>query len=374
MPDQSWGSTAGVATQAAEVFHSASVGNRTSLAYMSPRTYMTHRMLQVAHTNLRKLARLNAQNPMAEMDHIRLNNFFHTRGSRRCERGEGCQCPSNTSDAKLASFLTVTSCSSAKVGVGRQRGEGATDDGAAIADDHASAGVGPVDEALHPGPVATGASPVGPDESAEHPQVGAEDSRHGGAVAAVTSEVGSSRLSDCSSASSGGASDDFRAAGAVDQSSGLVYDGHSSEDGAASISVAPAKGARQGNRRFLDEASVLFRTGLAAAPLSEYQVVFLTELVDGRAGDHPGQPMKKSGICLTVAAYNLLGGDHWLNDEIMHSYGGIIKARDDQLRPFLGREPPKTMVPEPDASKRRPRRTRVINTHFYDLLNRPRWG
>jgi len=93
MPGPSLGSTVGVATQAAKVFHSASVGNRTSLAYMLPRTYMTHRMLQVAHTNIRKLARLNAQNPMAEMDHVRLNNFFHTRVSPRCERGEGFQCP-----------------------------------------------------------------------------------------------------------------------------------------------------------------------------------------------------------------------------------------------------------------------------------------
>jgi len=226
MPVQSLGSTGGVATQAAKVFHSASAGNRTSLSYMSPRTYMKHGMLQVAHTNIRKLARLNAQNPMAEMDHVRLNNFFHSRVTRRSERGEGLQCPSSTSDANLALFLTVASCSSAKVGVGRRMGEGATPGGAAIADDHASADVGPVDEVPRPDSVATGESPVGPEESAEHPQAGAEDSRHGGAVAAVTSEVGSTRLSDCSSASSGGASDEFRAAGAVDQSTGTVDDGH----------------------------------------------------------------------------------------------------------------------------------------------------
>lgn len=163
-------------------------------------------------------------------------------------------------------------------------------------------------------------------------------------MATVTSEVGSTRLSDCSSASSGGASDEFRAVGAVEQSTGMVDNGHLSDDGAASIAEAPAKGARQGNRRFLDEASVLFRTGLAAAPLSEDQVVFLTELVDGRAADQSAQPMNKAGICLTVADYNLLGGDHWLNDEIMNSYGCMINARDDQLRQFLGREPPETTV------------------------------
>eukprot|EP00170_Pyropia_yezoensis_P001102 contig_5033_g1106 len=55
MPDQSLGTTAGVATQAAEVSHSVSVGNRTSLAYMAPATYMIHRMIQVAFMNTRKL-------------------------------------------------------------------------------------------------------------------------------------------------------------------------------------------------------------------------------------------------------------------------------------------------------------------------------
>lgn len=48
MPDQSSGATSGVATQAAEVSHSISAANRTSLAYMSPTTYIIHRILQVA--------------------------------------------------------------------------------------------------------------------------------------------------------------------------------------------------------------------------------------------------------------------------------------------------------------------------------------
>lgn len=61
MPDQSLGTTAGVATQAAEVSHSVSVGNRTSLAYMAPATYMIHRMIQVAFMNTRKLYRLHAE-------------------------------------------------------------------------------------------------------------------------------------------------------------------------------------------------------------------------------------------------------------------------------------------------------------------------
>jgi len=39
MPDEILGTTAGVATQAAEVSHSIAVVNRTSLAYMSPPSY-----------------------------------------------------------------------------------------------------------------------------------------------------------------------------------------------------------------------------------------------------------------------------------------------------------------------------------------------
>jgi len=102
MPYQSLGNTAGVATQAAEVFHSVSVGNRTSLAYITPKTYMTHRMIQVAHTNLRKLARHHSKNLKGEMDHVRLNFFFHSRVSRRCERGDTCKCGGAVSRGKLA--------------------------------------------------------------------------------------------------------------------------------------------------------------------------------------------------------------------------------------------------------------------------------
>ncbi|KAK1862420.1 hypothetical protein I4F81_004994 [Pyropia yezoensis] len=51
MPDESLGSTAGVATQAAEVSHSIAVVNRTSLAFMAPATYMVHKMAQVAMMN-----------------------------------------------------------------------------------------------------------------------------------------------------------------------------------------------------------------------------------------------------------------------------------------------------------------------------------
>jgi len=92
MPDQSLGATSGVATQAAEVSHSISAANRTSLAYMSPTTYIIHRILQVAHMNLRKLAKLYAGKPRAENDHVPLAAFFHRRISHECQRGASCVC------------------------------------------------------------------------------------------------------------------------------------------------------------------------------------------------------------------------------------------------------------------------------------------
>lgn len=94
MPDQSLGTTASVATQAAEVI---SVGNRTSLAYMAPATCMIHRMIQVAFMNTRKLYRLHADNPRAEIDHIELVGFFHARLSRTCQIGAACSCDASAS-------------------------------------------------------------------------------------------------------------------------------------------------------------------------------------------------------------------------------------------------------------------------------------
>jgi len=98
MPDESLGATAGVATQAAEVSHSIAVANRTSLAYMKPATYMTHKMVQVAMMNIRKLQRLASANPKAENDHVPLAPFFHSQLARNCERGSSCSCQASMAE------------------------------------------------------------------------------------------------------------------------------------------------------------------------------------------------------------------------------------------------------------------------------------
>ena len=95
MPDESLGSTAGVATQAAEVSHSIAVANRTSLAYMAPQTYMVHKMVQVPMMNIRKLQRLSSSNTTGENDHIPLAPFYHGQLARSCQRGSSCSCQSS---------------------------------------------------------------------------------------------------------------------------------------------------------------------------------------------------------------------------------------------------------------------------------------
>lgn len=93
MPDESLGTTSGVATQAAEVSHSISVVHRTSLAYMSAATYMVHRMVQVAFMNLRKLYRLHTSDVKAESDHVPLAPFFRSKILHQCERAAVCASP-----------------------------------------------------------------------------------------------------------------------------------------------------------------------------------------------------------------------------------------------------------------------------------------
>ena len=92
MPDESLGKTADVATQAAGDAHSIAVGNRTSLACMHPTTYMTHRIVQVAFQNIRKMYRLFSGNPKAEKDHVPLSPFFHSRIAEACARAPSCCC------------------------------------------------------------------------------------------------------------------------------------------------------------------------------------------------------------------------------------------------------------------------------------------
>lgn len=107
MPDESLGATAGVATQAAEVFLSIAVGNRISLAYMSPATYMVHKMVQVAFMNVRKLQRMSLINPQAENDHVPLAPFYHIALAQACLREHSCSCQKNATDMGVQAEQTL---------------------------------------------------------------------------------------------------------------------------------------------------------------------------------------------------------------------------------------------------------------------------
>lgn len=98
MPDESLGSTAGVATQAAEVSHSIAAANRTSLAYMAPATYMVHKMVHVAMMNIRKIHRVCQTNSAGENEHVPLAPFFHSRRSRVCTGWSVCACQAGVAD------------------------------------------------------------------------------------------------------------------------------------------------------------------------------------------------------------------------------------------------------------------------------------
>jgi len=98
MPDESLGSTAGIAAQAAEVSHSVTDANRTSLADMTSANYMMHMMMQIRMMNIRQLQRLVSGNVTGESDLVSLSSYYHCSIASECQRGSGCSCHSTTDD------------------------------------------------------------------------------------------------------------------------------------------------------------------------------------------------------------------------------------------------------------------------------------
>jgi len=92
-PDESLGKTNGVATQAAEVQHSISVKFRTHLAYMSPESFMSHRVVQLALMNLSAAYKLAHPGAKKENDDADITTFFHSSLNKSCARSVHCCCP-----------------------------------------------------------------------------------------------------------------------------------------------------------------------------------------------------------------------------------------------------------------------------------------
>jgi len=300
MPDQSLGATSGVATQAAEVSHSISVGNRTSLAYMAPSTYMAHRMLQVAHMNLRKLAKLFSGKPRAENDHISLASFFHQRISHSCQRGPSCEC-----DGRRA----------------------ATPPPAVAADQDAAVG--------------------------HEQRVRRAHEQDRAAAPSVQRQVLLGREA---------AHGDDEAADGDDQAT----DG---DDRVHRRQVPePVPG------RYIDVPSWLRACGTRSSgpncrPLSKEEHLLVASFTAEQDGHEVVRPRNRANIDLSVADFVLLRGANWLNDQIMNSFLKLINYHDDQRRAIIDGGSGLA-----DSSGCSWRRTRCLNTYFYNRMYSPRLG
>lgn len=93
-PDEALSVTNCVSTQAAEVQHSVSVKFRGHLTYMSPASFMAHRIAQLSLMNLTAAFKLTDAAAKAENDGVRLNEFYFGVRGAICVRS-ACTCPTS---------------------------------------------------------------------------------------------------------------------------------------------------------------------------------------------------------------------------------------------------------------------------------------
>ena len=100
-PDESLAVTNGVSTQAAEVQHSVSVKFRGHLAYMTPTSFMAHRIFQLSMMNLTASFKIHHPDAKAENEGTRLNSYYFNYRNAKCLR-PACACPARALDASAA--------------------------------------------------------------------------------------------------------------------------------------------------------------------------------------------------------------------------------------------------------------------------------
>lgn len=93
-PDEALAVTNCVSTQAAEVQHSVSVKFRGHLTYMSPASFMAHRIAQLSLMNLTAAFKLTGAAAKAENDGVRLNEYYYNVRGVKCVQ-MGCTCPAS---------------------------------------------------------------------------------------------------------------------------------------------------------------------------------------------------------------------------------------------------------------------------------------
>jgi len=321
MPDESLGTTSGVATQAAEVSHSISVVNRTSLAYMSPTTYMAHRMVQVAFMNLRKIYRLHSGNATAENDHVRLAPFFHAKMVHQCERISVCACDaaSNVVDEPepgyVSSLAPAAGRDVADGGVAAT-GEGAVDRGDAFVDAHAGQ------------------------------RQNDEDREHAGLLAVENTGAAPS------------------AAEAVPAVSCSAFMTARSTKTANMALISKALGAYD---RWVAGAPGNMSAPMATPPISRKLQRLLLAVTADCSSAVAVRPVNKGRITLMLSDLQRLCGASWLDDELMNSFVALINDRDQMERRAAAADAIASASAEADAS--RTPRTRMFNTFFYSRLS-----
>lgn len=371
MPDESLGKTAGVTTQAAEVAHSIAVGNRTSLAYMHPTTYMTHRIIQVAFQNVRKLNRLFSGNPKSENDHVPLSSFFHSRIAGGCARGSACTC---SADKRVEATQATTE---PPVAEPTEQG-GQWVDGPADAVPDVIKELQPTQPTQLQGPAphrgshnevacAVAADSAGQDNRAV-PATAAPGARHdcthegiealeqGRRTRAADGDAGESSSRDGSRTSEPEAEeitddtdvDERRNPGLAERSNppemdcSALWEDAEAQQGAGSKHVE----------------------WVSTQALTPEQEQFVANLTAGRDGACAVRPRNKANIVLLVADFWRLHGERWLNGELMNSFIALINARDSQRASSSQLD----RVGHPGADALTTPRTRMFGTYFFSRL------
>lgn len=291
MPDESLGSTPGVAAQAADVSHSIAVVNRTSLVCLAPANYMVRKMVQVAMMNVRKLQRLYEANTSAENDHLSLSPSHHARLSGGCLRGSSCSCQSTRAeggspDGQHTAMAQVTGVPVIE--------KGSAPVVNAVVGDLAAAGEERLDDNSHaqtcdgpPGALVNTASVVPPGASTSsdvRPPVG-----HGDATTASDGDT-------VPQPGVGGASLDLR-------ESGGVFIGFSGQLSAP----------------------------LSSAPLTPDRGSFVDSLVK-MGSSQPVRPINKAWIRLCTSDFQIVCYEQWLTDDMMNSFVELFNHREGQAR------------------------------------------
>jgi len=370
MPDDSLGSTAGVATQAAEVSHSIAVVNRTSLAYMAPATYMVHKMVQVAFMNLRKLYRLHDDNSSGENDHVSLAPFFHAKVSHQCSRVSVCACKQSGVAAISVEEEHQAAAEVSAAGLANSTGQANT-----VGEVNASGQAnmeGQVDamgvvKSVSRAPATTGAATA---SGRIHATGRANAALTAAAAVAALPGVAGAHSQEDPGDETEQAAVEVCAAGLADLGRSDFIDLSNAVDDNASVAVTDDKALDQFEYGWLLEEYELSATlrsvpapnPMDTQPLSKAVARLARSLVKQPAAQAV-RPRNKARIILTGADFLRLAGESWLNDELLNSYVALINHRDGLFRtPEQGGEP--------TSSAARPAvpRTRMFNTFFFSLL------